>query len=129
MLLLLLSLLLLLLLLLLLFLLINFWNQDHEKKCSLCNHHTESVAHLMNSCNGFKDLYSKRHDRIVEAIYQKIRSETSVKFVNRMAETAFPHLRTELQQINNRKPDLLEIKSNEKECEIIEVTVCLDLYM
>ena len=111
--------------------LINFWNKDHDKKCSLCNHHTESVAHLMNSCNRFKDLYSKRHDRIVEAIYQKIRrySETSVKFVNRMAETAFPNLRTELQQINNRKPDLLEIKSNEKECEIIEVTVCFDLYM
>ena len=88
--------------------LINFWNKDHEKNCSLCNHHTESVAHLMNSCNRFKDLYSKRHDRIVEAIYQKIRrhSETSVKFVNRMAETEFPHLRTELQQINNRKPDL-----------------------
>ena len=43
------------------------------------------------------------------------------------------HIRTELQQIheqiNNRKPDLLEIKSNEKECEIIEVTVCFDLYM
>ena len=56
-------------------------------------------------------------------------SETPLKFVNRMAETAFPHLRTELQQINNRKPDLLEIKSNEKECEIIEVTVCFDLYM
>ena len=59
--------------------LINFWNKDHEKRCSLCNHHTESVAHLMNSCKRFKDLYSKRHDRIVEAIYQKIRrySETS----------------------------------------------------
>ena len=53
--------------------LINFWNKDHDKKCSLCTHHTESVAHLMNSCNRFKDLYSKRHDRIVEAIYQKIR--------------------------------------------------------
>ena len=66
-----------------------------------------------------------------QAIYRKIRrySETSVKFVNRMAETAFPHFRTELQQINNRKPDLLEIKSKEKECEIIEVTVCFDLYM
>ena len=46
-----------------------------------------------------------------------------------MTETAFPHLRTELQQINNRKSDLLEIKSNEKECKIIEVTLCFDLYM
>ena len=110
--------------------LINFWNKDHEKKCSLCNHHTELVAHLMNSCKRFKDLYSKRHDRIVEAIYQKVRrySETSVTFVTKMAETAFAQLRTELQHIN-WKPNLLEIKSNEKECEIIEVTVCFDLYI
>ena len=110
--------------------LIHFWNKDHEKKCFLCNHHTESVAHLMNSCKK-KDLYSKRHDRIVDAVYQKMRrcNQTSVFFVNRMAETAFPDLRTELQQMNNRKPDLLEIKSNKKECEIIEVTVCFDLYM
>ncbi len=111
--------------------LIHFWNKDHEKKCFFCNHHTESVAHLMNSCKKFKDLYSKRHDRIVDAVYQKMRryNQTSVFFVNRMAETAFPDLRTELQQMNNRKPDLLEIKSNKKECEIIEVTVCFDLYM
>ena len=46
-----------------------------------------------------------------------------------MAETAFPHLRTEVQQINNWKPDLVEIKCNEKECEMIEVTVCFDFYM
>ena len=51
--------------------LIRFWNKDHDKKCFLCNHYTESVAHLMNSCKRFKDLYSKRHDRVVDAVYQK----------------------------------------------------------
>ena len=85
----------------------------------------------MNSSKNFKYLSSKWHDRIVEAIYQKIRgcSETSANFVNRMTETAFSHLRIELQQINNRKPDLLEIKSNGKECKNIEVTICFDLCM
>ena len=31
--------------------------------------------------------------------------------------------------MNDRKPDVIEIKSNKKVCEIIEVTVCFDLYM
>ena len=48
--------------------LIHFWNKEHDKKCVMCNHHTESVVHLMNSCKRFKDLYSRRHDRIVDAV-------------------------------------------------------------
>ena len=52
--------------------LIHFWNKEHDKKCVMDNHHTESVVHLMNSCKRFKDLYSRRHDRIVDAVYQKI---------------------------------------------------------
>ena len=46
-----------------------------------------------------------------------------------MAEAAFPYLRIELQQVNNGKPDIIEIKSNNKICEIIAVNVCFDLYM
>ena len=56
-------------------------------------------------------------------------NETSNLFCNKMAETAFPDLRTEVQQTKNRKPDIVEIKSNNKVCKIIEVTVCFDLYM
>ena len=85
----------------------------------------------MNSCKRFNDLYSKRHDRIVDAVYQKMHqcNQTSNLFCNRMAEAAFPYLRIKLQQVNNRKPDIIEIKSNNKNCEIIEMNVCLDLYM
>ena len=46
-----------------------------------------------------------------------------------MVETAFPHIKNALQQLNQRKPDILEIKMNGRECEIVEVTVCFDLYM
>ena len=46
-----------------------------------------------------------------------------------MVETAFPHIKNALQQLNQRKPDILEIKVNGRECEIVEVTVCFDLYM
>ena len=74
---------------------------------------------------------SRRHDRIVDAVYQTMRrcNETSNLFCSKMAETALPDLRTELQQTKNKKPDIIEIKSNNKVCKIIEVTVCFDLYM
>ena len=41
------------------------WSKDHEKSCTLCSYRCESVAHLMNSCRKFSDLYSRRHDRTV----------------------------------------------------------------
>ena len=111
--------------------LIHMWNKDHDKKYSMCNERTESVAHLMNSCRNYKDLYARRHDRVVKFLRQKIqkKNSTSTLFVNKMVETAFPHIKDALQQLNQRKPDILEIKVSKRECEIVEVTVCFDLYM
>ena len=111
--------------------LIHMWNKDHDKRCPMCNEGTESMAHLLNSCRKYKDLYSRRHDRVVEFLGQKIqkKNSTSTLFVNKMVETAFPHIRNALQQLTQRKSDLLEIKENKRDCEIVEVTVCFDLYM
>ena len=46
-----------------------------------------------------------------------------------MTETAFPYLRRELQQIHSKKPNITEVKTRNKVCEIVEVTVCFDLYI
>ena len=110
---------------------INMWNKEHEKRCTLCTHNIESVAHLMGSCRKFKDLYSMRHDRIADTISEKIQriNPTSKLFVNKMAETVFPALRSEIEQISSRKPDIIQLKENGEECEIIEITVCFDMYM
>ena len=111
--------------------LINMWNKEHEKRRTLCNHNIESVAHLMSSCRKWKDLYPRRHDRIVSTVSEKIQksSPASHLFVNKMAETVFPVLRNEIEEKSSRKPDIIELKENEKECEIIEITVCFDMYM
>ena len=110
---------------------IHMWNKDHDKCCTLCNHHCESIAHLMNSCRKFSDLYSRRHDRVVDAIHMRIvKLDPSWKvFTNKMAETIFPELREELRTICHRKPDLIMVNTGQKECKIIEVTVCFDMYM
>ena len=51
---------------------IHMWNKDHEKSCTLCNFRCESMAHLMKLCRMFSDLYSRRHDRVVDAIHMRI---------------------------------------------------------
>ena len=50
-------------------------------------------------------------------------------FTNKMAETIVPELKEELRTICHRKPDLIMVNTGQKECKIIEVTVCFDMYM
>ena len=111
--------------------LINMWNKEHEKRCTLCNHNIESVAHFMSSCRKFKDLYSRRHYCIVNTVSEKIQrsNRTSHLFVNKMAETVFLALRNEIEEISSRKPDLIELKRNKQVYEVIDITVCFDTYI
>ena len=114
--------------------LIHMWNKDHDKRCSMCNERTESMAHLMNSCRDYKDLYSRRHDRVVEFLGQKIqkKNSTSMLFVNKMVETAFPHIKNALQQVNQRKPDILEIKVNGENVKLLKslsALICIWIHL
>ena len=114
--------------------LIHMWNKDHDKRCSMCNERTESIAHLMNSCRKYKDLYSRKHDRVVEFLEQKIQknNSTSTLFVNKTVETAFPQIRNALQQLNQRKPDILEIKVNNREFKLLKslsAMICIWIHL
>ena len=51
-----------------------YYNTNH-KSCDLCNHPLETVSHIMNSCKQLKNMYSKRHNRIVDIIHGKIPSQ------------------------------------------------------
>ena len=52
---------------------LHLWNRDHNSECPFCHRHTESVAHLLNHCNEFKNFYSRPHDRIVNKIAESIK--------------------------------------------------------
>ena len=110
---------------------IHFWDKDHEKCSTLCNHRRESVAHSMNSRHKFSDLYSRRHDRVVDAIHVRIaKFDPSWKiFANKMKKTIFPELKEELSIVCHRKPDVIMVNVGWKGCKIIEVTVAFDMCM
>ena len=46
----------------------NIWNCENSPRCFICNHQTESVAHVVNSCAEFKNFYSRHHNRVVEIV-------------------------------------------------------------
>ena len=57
-------------------------------RCPLDNYHLKSMAHLLNSCWEFKDVYSARHDKIVNKLGQELESVS----LNLLSTNVFPHL-------------------------------------
>ena len=107
------------------------WNRENDPKCSFCNYKTESIAHVLNGCmKVFKNFYSRRHDRIVDKIHSVIKDLdlNCESFNNKCVDTILPDFKREITPIVKRKPDILRIDRQNKLIEIIEVTVCYDLY-
>ena len=81
------------------------------------------MAHLLNSCSEFKDVYSARHDKIVNKLDQKLESVSVNLFVNKCVSTSLEEL--------NLPRNLLCLKldtvtKHEKQIKILEP---YDLYL
>ena len=108
---------------------LHIWNRENDPRCPLCHHPSESMAHLLNSCQKFKNFRSRRHDRIVSKLCDFIKQGNSAFEVheNKLARTVLPNLRDDLADIVNTKPDIICVQGNT--CILVEVTVCYDIYM
>ena len=110
----------------------HIWNRENIARCPFCNHVTESVAHLLNGCqNTFKNFYSRRHDRIVNKLFEEIKNidKNFELHNNKCVDTILPEFRRDILQLTHRKPDLFYLCKKTRECTIIEITVCYDLYL
>ena len=85
---------------------LHLWNGDHNPECLFCHRHTESVVHILNGCNKFKNFHTRRHDRIVNKIAEFIKENKPRARIssNLLAETIFPEFQEEIKQIVHRKP-------------------------
>ena len=108
------------------------WNRqaNPNPNCTTCNK-TESVAHLLNGCNRFKNFYTRRHDRVCEKLAIVFRKEIQNVNVyeNKLVGTLLPDLHDRLANIQHRKPDIFIINNEHKSIFIVEVTVCYDIYI
>ena len=107
---------------------IFIWNRTHEPKCSLCQHKTESTAHVLNVCHTFRNFYSARHNRIVGEVFKFIKPlRRRFRFYkDQFINTVIPTINFDA--IIHRRPDIIVIDMINKTCVIVEITVCYDLY-
>ena len=109
----------------------HIWNRENVARCPFCNNVTESIAHLLNGCQPtFKNFYSRRHDRIVDKLFEEFKNidQNYEMHNNKCVDTIFPEFRIDILQLTHRKPDLFYLCKEKRTCTIIEVTICYDLY-
>ena len=51
---------------------ICFPNAYPDSRCRLCNHPHDNTSHVLNGCMNFRQNYTKRHDRIVNILYEDL---------------------------------------------------------
>ena len=109
---------------------LHIWNRENCPMCPFCRSHTESIAHLMNGCREFHNLYNRRHNRIADKITDEIKLHLPRYRVssNKLVESLFPELQDSLSVLLHRKPDIVVVDRIPRICFIAEIKVCFDLY-
>ena len=95
-------------------------------RCLLDNYRLESMAHLLNSCSEFKDVYSSRHDKIVNKLGQELESVSVNLFVNKCVSTSLEELNLP-RSLLCLKPDI--VTKHKKQVKILEFLCPYDLYL
>ena len=107
------------------------WNGDNGPRCHFCYHCTESMAHLLNGCRAeFGNFYSRRHNRIVNYLSDQLKfvDRRYRNYNNKNIETIMPEHHQILQLCKARKPDIVRYDPVTKSIDIVEITICYDLY-
>ena len=106
-----------------------YYPNTYTKQCSLCNHPSDTVSHIMNGCTKYQRLYQDRHNRIVNVIVQHIPKENDTKLI--IKDTVVrPHLFGTTSQssflASATRPDITIIDTLKKEVFIVEISVPFD---
>ena len=93
--------------------------------CALDGYRLESMAHLLNGCKEFKDVYSSRHDKIVSKLEIELGPFWNEIHVNKCVSTSLPFVSQD--DLLSLKPDVVLLKDSN--CVIAEVSCPYDLYV
>ena len=92
--------------------------------CALDGYRLESMAHLLNGCKEFKDVYSSRHDKFVSKLEIELGPFWNETHVNKCVSTSLPFVSQD--DLLSLKPDVVLLKDSN--CVIAEVSCPYDLY-
>ena len=105
------------------------------KHCQICKFPSDTISHILNTCPHFKNDYQRRHNRIVDLIFDKIKfavkdkSETIEIYKDSFIK---PNLfYSDLENFINphNRPDIFTIDQELKHVTITEVSVPFDAHL
>jgi len=110
--------------------LMHLYYKTH-KFCDLCNHPYENISHVLNGCRKLKDIYSKRHNRLVDLIHEKIAHTEHLTVIKdcSLSPCEFSNSNQESFVTTHRRPDITVINMDTKKVQLIEVAVPLDTHI
>lgn len=109
-----------------------YYPNSYTKTCKICNHPSETISHIVNGCTKFSLMYSERHNRVVNILYDKLMSMyASSQFVDVLKDTVLRHIvftpdvHTQF-QTNSTRPDITIIDRESKTVKVIEISTPFD---
>jgi len=111
----------------------RYYPQVYPKTCPICHNPSDTASHVLNGCMNFREMYIRRHDRIVNHIYQQITTSQPnwTVYNNRIISAEmFNSESNELyNNLEHRKPDLLAIDHRNRHVFIVEVSSPFDAFV
>jgi len=108
-----------------------YYPGSYTKSCKLCNHPFDTVSHVLNGCTKFQPMYQKRHNRIVDLIFDKIRASNGEHEV--LKDTVLTPQRfystQESFRHSNIRPDITVIDRENQKVRITEIAVPFDAFL
>ena len=103
----------------------RYYPRVYPKSCPLCRNPYDTVSYVLNGCMNFQDMYSRRHDHIVNHIHHQLTTTNSdlIVFNNRIVNAAMFNSESEglYGNLIHRKPDLIVIDKSEMKVFVVEI--------
>ena len=96
----------------------------------MCNHPSETVSHILNGCRKLKDMYTKRHNRIVDLVHEKIPSQQHVSIIkDKILKPTDFNDNSESFITTHRRPDITIINTETRQAFLVEIALPFDTFI
>ena len=108
-----------------------YYPGSYTKSCKICNHPFDNVSHILNGCTKFRMMYQKRHNRIVDLIFGKIKGANNGKEVLKDTVLKPDLFDSAADTFRNKhtRPDIVVIDREQKTVMITEIAIPFDPHL
>ena len=103
------------------------------KHCYICSFPSDTVSHILNTCAHFKNMYQKRHNRIVDLIFDRLRYLSNYQNLEMFKDCILKPCMFESEDTQfthpHTRPDIFTIDKDLKHVTITEIAVPFDAHL